>query len=121
MTLARWSHVQTFVDSSDEQLDTFLERSTDGREYVRDAMERWRTRLREYELDPDDPGTLYTLMVGLDLIAQNVLQAEEEATEAGTSGISGPSHEDTLKIMHFIVHNGICLNALKRSTEGKGL
>jgi hypothetical protein len=108
---APFEKVKPFLDTVEEAVDDFLRDNDDGVEYVKQAVVRWTSVFRErYDLSAHDPKVLYDMLVALDMLATSLLHAEDQAKVTG----EGPTHDDVLKIMHFISHNGMMLAALKR-------
>lgn len=104
---APWDLLVGFDKTMDQELDRFLaENPDDGKEYLESARQRWEQKFKEYDISPHDPAAIYTQMVALQMLATSVFQAE--------ANDEGPTHEDVLKIMHFVIHNGMLLALLKR-------
>lgn len=107
---APWAKLNGFDIAMDEELDRFLAENPDGKEYLERGRESWEEAMKGYDISPHDPVSIYVQMVALQMLASSAFQAEESAKAGG----DGPSHEDVLKVMHFIMHNGMLLAILKR-------
>lgn len=108
---APFEHLAEFIGVMDGELDRFLrENPDDGIDYIKTAKERWEAAFETYGLSVHNPMALYTMLAGLDMLQTNVFQAEEQAQAGG----EGPDHLDVLKVLHFVIHNGMILAALKR-------
>lgn len=109
---APFDRLGEFIAVMDEELDRFLrENPEDGIDYIKQGKERWAAAFETYGLSVHDPMAVYTMLAGVELFQMNVFEAEEQAA-AGEQ--EGPDHLDVLKIMHFVIHNGMMLAALRR-------
>ena len=107
---APWELLDHFIKTMDGELDRFLaENPADGK-YVETARQRWERTFESFEISPHDPAVIYVQMVAIHMLMTSVFQAGEQAITTG----EGPTHEDVLKIMHFVIHNGMMLALLKR-------
>jgi hypothetical protein len=108
---APWGLLDGFDTTLDAELDRFLaENPDDGKAYLDGARAKWEQVFEHFDISPHDPAVIYTQMVALQMMTTSVLQAEEQAATSG----EGPTHEDALKVMHFVIHNGMLLALLKR-------
>jgi hypothetical protein len=108
---APWQLLDGFDARMDEELDRFLtENPEDGKEYLEHARQRWEQSFHAFDISPHDPAAIYVQMAAVQMLMTSVFQAEDLAK----SGEEGPTHEDVLKIMHFVIHNGMMLALLKR-------
>lgn len=103
---APWELLDGFDKVLEDEVDRFLAENDDGKAYLEAARQTWEKGLYAYDLSPHDPAVIYTQMAALQMLSSSVLQAKDQG--------AGPTEMDVLKIMHFILHNGMLLALLKR-------